>query len=161
MDQEIEKEFIGFIQDHQRIIYKVCYMYSRDAEHLNDLYQETVINLWQGFPEFRKEAKPSTWVYRIALNTSISYFRRFLKKSKTVPIMTVSDLPVDERNIGKEIEELHVLINRLGQLEKALILLYLEEKPYQEIAVITGLSVSNVATKLSRIKEKLKKMSND
>lgn len=161
MDQEIEKEFIGFIQDHQRIIYKVCYMYSRDAEHLNDLYQETVINLWQGFPEFRKEAKPSTWVYRIALNTSISYFRRFLKKSKTVPIMTVSDLPVDERNIGKEIEELHVLINQLGQLEKALILLYLEEKPYQEIAVITGLSVSNVATKLSRIKEKLKKMSND
>lgn len=161
MDQEIEKEFIGFIQDHQRIIYKVCYMYSRDAEHLNDLYQETVINLWQGFPEFRKEAKPSTWIYRIALNTSISYFRRFLKKSKTVPIMTVLDLPVDERNIGKEIEELHVLINRLGQLEKALILLYLEEKPYQEIAVITGLSVSNVATKLSRIKEKLKKMSND
>ncbi len=160
MDQELEKEFIAFIQEHQRIIYKVCYLYSRDAGHLNDLYQETVINLWKGFPDFRRDAKPSTWVYRIALNTSISYFRRFIKRSKILPIDVASDLPDDDRDVAGEIKEMYVLIDRLGQLERALVLLYLEEKSYQEIAMITGLSVTNVATKLSRIKEKLKNMSN-
>lgn len=158
--RELENEFITIIEDYQRVIYKVCYLYSTDNHHLNDLYQESVLNLWKSFPKFRNECKTSTWIYRITLNTCVTFYRRFSRSPKFVPLSTNLEMIAENENEISLIHELYNLINRLGNLDKALILLYLEEKSYQEIADIIGMSLTNVATKLSRVKEKMKKMSN-
>lgn len=160
MDKHLaEQEFTTLIQEYQHIIWKVCYIYAKDQDHLNDLYQETLINLWKAFPNFRHESKISTWIYRIALNSCISFFRRFSKFPRTIPIAPQWDTFSEDNGSTLLLQEIYQLINQLNPLEKALILLWLEEKNYPEIAEITGLTVSNVATKLSRIKEKLKRMS--
>lgn len=158
---ELENEFIALIENYQRVIYKVCYLYSKDENNLNDLYQEAVLNLWKSFPRFRNECKTSTWIYKITLNTCVSFFRRFTRSPKFVPLSTSMEIIADNENDSLLIQELYHLINHLGDMEKALILLYLEEKSHQEIADITGLSVTNVGTKLGRIKDKLKRMSNN
>lgn len=158
---ELENEFIALIENYQRVIYKVCYLYSKDENNLNDLYQEAVLNLWKSFPRFRNECKTSTWIYKITLNTCVSFFRRFTRSPKFVPLSTSMEIIADNENDSLLIQELYHLINHLGDMEKALILLYLEEKSHQEIADITGLSVTNVGTKLGRIKDKLQRMSNN
>lgn len=155
-----EKEFVALVEEYKQIIYKVCYIYSTSGENLNDLYQEIVINLWKGFPRFRGECKVSTWVYRISLNTCVSFLRKTKSKPEVIPITFDIENLAAEENKTSMIHELYELINRLGQMERALILLWLEEKSYQEMAEITGFSRANVAVKLNRIKEKLKAMSN-
>lgn len=159
--QKLENEFIAIIEDYQRVIYKVCYIYSTDNDHLNDLYQESVLNLWKSFPKFRNECKISTWIYRITLNTCTTFYRHHSRSPKFVPLTAQLEMISENADEISLIHELYNLINQLDKLEKALILLYLEERPYQEIADITGLSSTNVATKLSRIREKLKRMSNN
>lgn len=158
-NQLVEQEFITLIQRYQQVIWKVCYIYAKDSNHLNDLYQETLINLWRAFPHFRQESKVSTWIYKIALNSCISYFRRFSQSPKAIPITRHWDCIMEDDQFTEQLQELYRLINQLNPLEKALILLWLEEKNYNEIAEITGLTPTNVATKLNRIKEKMKKMS--
>lgn len=158
--QQQEKEFILLIETYQAMIYKVCYVYSSDDEPLNDLYQEVVVNLWKSYPSFRNECKPSTWIYRIALNTCITFFRKSRSRPVIVSLTADAEQMADNENQLLLIKELYRMISRLGKLEKAIVLLYLEEKSYQEIADITGLTRTNIATKLNRIKEKLKKMSN-
>lgn len=158
--QQLEKEFISLVEEHKRIIWKVCYIYAADRESLNDLYQEIVINLWKAFPRFRSECKASTWVYRIGLNTCISFFRKTKSRPEVVPITVDLESFDEESDKASYLRELYRMINRLGQLERALILLWLEEKSYQEIADITGISPSHVGVKLTRIREKLKSMSN-
>lgn len=155
--KEEEKKFVNMVRQHEAIIYKVASFYANQNQSLSDLYQEVVLNLWKAYPSFRGESKLSTWIYRIALNTCITFFRRSQKQPAYVDISM--DIPeVDTSN--EDIKELYRLINLLGKIERALILLYLDEKSYKEIAEITGLSVTNVATKLSRIKDKLRDMSN-
>lgn len=157
----VEQEFLTLIQEYERVIYKVCYLYTTPHATLNDLYQEVVINLWKAYPKFRNECKISTWIYRIALNTCIS----FIRKEKNIPeIVTLSQIAdrieeTDETQVM--LKRLYSMINRLGQLEKSIVLLYLEDKSYEEIAEITGLTLTNVATKLSRIKDKLRKMNKE
>lgn len=158
--QQLEKEFISLVEAHKRIIYKVCSVYAADRESLNDLYQEIVINLWKAFPRFRSECKVSTWVYRIGLNTCISFFRQSKSRPEVVPITVDLESFDEESDKASQLRELYRMINCLGQLERALILLWLEEKSYQEIADITGISPSHVGVKLTRIREKLKAMSN-
>ncbi len=162
MDKDtLEKAFIGLVEDYQQVIYKVCSIYADNREHLNDLYQEVVINLWNAYPRFRAECKASTWIYRIALNTCITFIRRSDRRPATVPITTdmgEAGEPADQTML---LAELYRLINRLAPLERALILLWLEEKSYQEIAEITGIKKAHVGVKLSRVKEKLLKMSNE
>ena len=155
----IEKDFLEVIRTYERVIYKVCYLYTTPNATLNDLYQEVVLNIWKAYPKFRNECKVSTWIYRIALNTCIS----FIRKEKRIPEFVTLNPEVngimDESDpIHEMLKQLYHLINQLGQLDKSIILLYLEEKSYEEIGEITGLTVTNVATKLSRIKDKLKKM---
>ncbi len=157
--QVVEQEFNAMVQDYRHVIWKVCYIYAKDPEHLNDLYQETLVNLWKAFPRFRRESKTSTWIYKIALNSCITYFRRYARSPHTIPITREWDCILEDEQLTEQLHEIYRLINRLNPFEKALILLWLEERSYGEIAEITGLTVSNVATKLSRIKEKLKKMS--
>lgn len=160
--EELEKQFVALVTEYKRIIYKVCYVYATDNENLNDLYQEVVINLWKSFPRFRSECKVSTWIYRIALNTCISFFRKSGSRLQVVPITVnlESDFPEEEDNNVSQLRELYRMINKLGKLERALILLWLEERSHQEIADIFGISKNNVAVKLNRIKEKLKIMFN-
>lgn len=161
MKTTVEKEFINTIKEYERVIYKVCYLYTTPKASLNDLYQEVVFNLWKAFPKFRGDCKISTWIYRISLNTCIT----FLRKDKKIPevgalTQEVEWLADEEDDFNLMLKEMYLLINQLGQFDKSIILLYLEEKSYEEIAEITGLTVTNVATKLSRIKNKLRKMKN-
>lgn len=155
---EVDNQFIKMIQQNEGVIYKVASFYA-DKEHpIGDLYQEVVLNLWKAFPSFRGESKYSTWIYRIALNTCVSFYRR---SKKNVTYVDISfDVPETVEN-NEQLQELYRLINRLGKIERALVLLYLDDKSYKEIGEITGLTVTNVATKLSRIKDKLKQMSNE
>ena len=160
--KELEKEFLDMIEAQKRTIYKVCYMYANNQDDLNDLFQETVLNLWKGFPSYRGDSKLATWVYRIAMNTCITYLRHATRRPQTVPMTAnvASQMAADEDTAAR-LQELYRLINRLGKLERALILLWLEERSYQEMADILGLSKTNVAVKLNRIKEKLRNMSNN
>ena len=160
--KELEKEFLDMIEAQKRTIYKVCYMYANDQDDLNDLFQETVLNLWKSFPSYRGDSKLTTWVYRIAMNTCITFLRHENHRPQTVPMTAnvASQMAADEDTAAR-LQELYRLINRLGKLERALILLWLEERSYQEMADILGLSKTNVAVKLNRIREKLRNMSNN
>lgn len=154
--KEDDSQFLEMIRQNEGVIFKVTSFYADKDQPIGDLYQEVVLNLWKAYPSFRGESKYSTWIYRIALNTCISFYRRNKKNVVYVDISTDIPEPVDNK---EEIQELYRLINCLGKIERALVLLYLDDKSYKEIAEITGLTVTNVATKLSRIKEKLKQMS--
>jgi RNA polymerase sigma-70 factor (ECF subfamily) len=156
-----EKAFIELIQQNERLIYKVCSVYISDAFPLADLYQEVVYNLWKSFPKFRRECSESTWMYRIALNTCITGMRKELRRPQHIPILELKEHLVEPESMEREIREMYKLIYQLNTLERAIILLYLEEKSYQEISDITGLTLNNIAIKLKRIKEKLIKMSNN
>jgi RNA polymerase sigma-70 factor (ECF subfamily) len=156
---DLKEQYTKMVMQHKDIIYKVCYIYA-EKDYIEDYYQEVLIELWRSFPHFRSESKASTWIYRISLNTCIS----FVRKKKRNPFTKKLSLDIDVFDEGNEkaqqLEELYKLINQLNKLEKSIILLWLEEVPYEEIASITGLSLSNVGVKISRIKEKLKQMSN-
>ena len=158
-NDNIEREFLSVIREYERVIYKVCYLYTTKNATLGDLYQDVVLNLWKAYPKFRRECKISTWIYRIALNTCISFIRKEKNVPEIVALSQETNWMTEEHDPLQEmLRQLYRMINQLGQLEKSIILLYLEEKSYDEIAEITGLSVTNVATRLSRIKDKLKKM---
>ncbi len=159
--KELEQEFLNMIEAQKRVIYKVCYMYAKGPDDLNDLFQETVLNLWKSFPRYRGDSTLNTWVYRIAMNTCITFLRRSGTRPQTIPMTAdVAGIMADEESQTGELQELYRLINQLGKLERALILLWLEERSYQEMADILGISKANVAVKLLRTKEKLRKMSN-
>lgn len=158
---DLEKTFVRIVQQYERIIYKVCSFYASSELPIADLYQEVVGNLWIGFPKFRNDCSLSTWIYRVALNTCITGVRKDFRRLKSdMPVAELSDVLVEPESREENIREMYRLINQLKTMEKAIVLLYLEEKSYQEIADITGLTISNVATKLKRAKEKLKQMSN-
>lgn len=143
----------------QRTIYKVCYIYAKDQDDLNDLFQEVVLNLWKSFPRYRGDSTLNTWVYRIAMNTCITFLRRSSVRPQTIPLtIDVTSQMTDEESHTGQLQELYRLINQLGKLERALILLWLEERSYQEMADILGISKANVAVKLNRTKEKLRRI---
>ena len=157
----MKKEFIEIIKQNERIIYKICYIYTTTELSIADLYQDVVCNLWAGFPKFRQECSVSTWIYRVAMNTCITETRKDIRRPKSsVPIANLAESLLSHEGFSDEIREMYRLINRLRTVEKMVVLLYLEDKSYKEIAEITGLTVCNVATKLKRSREKLKQMSN-
>lgn len=152
-------EFIELINPHQAIIYKVCSMYADGKDDLCDLFQESLLNLWVAYPAYRGECKLSTWIYRVSLNTCISDLRK-RSKMRSVPLCAELNLYEDTEN-DRQLQEMYGLIKRLGKLDRALILLWLDEKSYEEIASILQISKSNVSVRLCRAKDKLKQMSND
>lgn len=158
--KEAEREFIELIEKHSRLIYKVCFMYASDNDKLNDLYQEVLINLWRSHDAFRGNATYSTWIYRIGLNTCISYIRQKKRRPLLIPLGVELENIAEQKNNREELRELYRLINQLSKIEKAIVLLYLEEKTYDEISEIVGITRGNVGVKLNRIKTKLKEMSN-
>lgn len=157
---EKEEAFRQLLKDYGKIIYKVSYLYAVDEENFKDLRQEILIRLWNGFAEFRGDAKLSSWIYRVSLNTCISYYRRYGPKGITLPLDKVGDLTAEENRKSEELREMYRLINRLDPLQKAIILLWLDEHSYEEIADIIGLPRNNIAAKLMRIKKKLNEMAN-
>jgi RNA polymerase sigma-70 factor (ECF subfamily) len=157
---DLEREFIRMIRENERVIYKICSFYVSDDFPMEDLYQESVLNLWKAFPRFRNESSYATYVYRVALNTCISGIRRKSRQGQKVSLAFTEEPAFEPDDREENLREMYRLIRRLKKLERSLILLWLEERSYQEIAEITGLSLCNVATKLKRVKEKLIKMSN-
>lgn len=154
--QTKEQLFTDVVYAHRNIIYKVCYMYAPQGM-VEDYFQEVLCNIWSSFDQFDGRSKHSTWIYRIALYTCISFIRR----KQPTSISLTFDLSSNEDSVLKEqIEELHSIINRLGNLDRALILLWLDGYSYEEMTEITGLTLSNVSVKLMRAKEKIKKMFN-
>lgn len=159
----MENEFIDLINRHPGILYKVCRAYGQQETDRQDLYQEIVLQLWRAFPTFKRQANASTWMYRIAVNTAISDYRKSKRSHQATPfsqlLSTLPDLS-EEDSLPAEISQLYEAINQLTKIEKALILLYLDDKRYDEIALIMGISKSNVGVKLNRIKAKLEKLVN-
>jgi len=155
---EKERLFEDMLNEHKSVIAKVCYVYASPEADFDDLYQETVTNLWLGFEKFRGEAKISTWIYRCAINTCITWIRHNKKYANNVSIDNNLYILADDLAKQSDYCNLLTMIQQLQPLEKAIITLWLDEKCYDEIANITGLSKSNVAVKLHRIKEKLSKM---
>jgi RNA polymerase sigma-70 factor (ECF subfamily) len=153
-----EQKFLSLIEEHKKIIYKVCYSYCRQAEDRNDLAQEIVIQIWKSFEKYDEQFKFSTWLYRIALNVAISFYRR--EKTRTRRILPFDDdllNVIDDSGAesSEDVELLHRFIQRLDELNKALVLLYLDGNSYKAISDVLGISETNVATKINRIKKKL------
>ncbi len=153
-----KKEFATLIQDNQGLIHKVTFVYADNPVDREDLFQEICLQLWKSNSLFRKESKFSTWAYRIALNTAINYLR---KKKRSIKYEKLNDshqftLPSSGEN--EELGLMYAAISNLNRIDKAIIFLWLEEKNYDEISEITGISKSNVSVKLVRIKRKLQEM---
>tara|TARA_R110002124_G_scaffold249135_2_gene414276 strand:+ start:312 stop:803 length:492 start_codon:yes stop_codon:yes gene_type:complete len=155
-----EKEFfLSSIESNKGIIYKVANSYCRDKDDREDLIQEIILQLWKSFPNFNPEYKLSTWMYRIALNVAISAYRKATKRKQILlPLSEAAIYLVEDKNeMNDDRQLLQTLIKELKEVDRALILLFLDGYLYPEIGELLGLSESNVATKLSRIKQLLKK----
>jgi RNA polymerase sigma factor (sigma-70 family) len=155
---EDKKDFIGIIQENGGLIYKVARVYTHTREDQEDLYQDIVYQLWNCFGSFRSEAKISTWMYRIALNTAIAHRNKEKKKGNQIEI---DELLLNKPDMTDGLKEersavLFARIRLLNDVEKGIVLLYLEGKTYEEIAGITGFSTTNIGTRLGRIKQKIK-----
>lgn len=157
---KLEQEFVKTVGDYKGTIYTVCYMFSKNSEEIDDLYQEVLINLWQGWEKFRGESKISTWIYRVSLNTCLQIDRSKRRRPKSVPLSVDMNLFEDADEDTRQIAQLYRRINRLGRFDRAIVLLWLEGLSYEEIGDIVGITVANVSVRLVRIREQLKKMSN-
>ena len=152
-----EKAFALMVKEQKSTIYTVCYMFSKDQDEVNDLFQEILINLWNGFSSFEGRSNTRTWVYRISLNTCISQDRK-KKHRNAIPLSMDIDLFSDQDTDSRQVEMLRQRINQLGPFDRAIILLWLENMSYDEIGQIVGISTKNVSVRLYRIKEQLKQM---
>ena len=141
-----ETDFSRIVREHKSTIYTVCYMFSKDKQEVDDLFQEVLVKLWQGYDSFQGKSDLRTWIYRVSLNTCISIDRK-KKRRKTQPLLEGIDL-FDKNDAD----------NRQTDFDRAIVLLWLENMSYDEIAQIVGISVKNVSVKLYRIKEQLKQM---
>ena len=157
----MELEFAQTVRKHKGTIYTVCYMFSNNPDEVADLFQEILINLWKGFPKFRGESNVRTWIYRISLNTCISSERKKSRMVETLPLTMDINLFSDSDDESKQVQMLRDRINKLGPFDRAIVLLWLENLSYDEIGAIVGISAKNVSVRLVRIKEQLKKMSNE
>ena len=155
-----EKEFAEIVKQHRSAIYTVCYMFAKDADEADDLFQETLINLWKGMGAFKEQSKISTWIWRVSFNTCISADRK-KKKRKTVRLSMDINLYEDRDEDSRQIKMLYERIHRLKPFDRAIVMLWLEGISYEEIGAIVGISTKNVSVRLVRIKEELKKMTNN
>lgn len=155
-----EEEFIGLIKINKGIIYKVSNSYCSTKDDRDDLAQEIVYNLWKSFRSYNKEYKFSTWMYRIALNVAISFYRKEKKMQheNMLPdrLMVFDNSDEMESEADRNLQALQIFISELKEIDKAIILLYLEDKSHKEIAHITGFTLTNVGSRINRIKEKLR-----
>lgn len=152
-----EKLFAQIVKEHRNTIYTVCYMFSKDQDEVNDLFQETLVNLWKGFGTFEERSSIRTWIYRVSLNTCISADRK-KRKRHALPLSMESNLFEDNDEDTKQINMLHKRISLLKPFDRAIVLLWLEDMSYEDIAAIVGITAKNVSVRLYRIREQLKRM---
>ncbi len=162
MVQEIlENKFLSDFENNQNIVHKVCRIYTNNQDEHNDLFQEITIQLWKNYSKFRGESKFSTWMYRVALNTAISLYRKSTRRIKTQDIgdfvYKIQSNEYDDTE-EKQLKALYEAIKKLNDIDKALVFLYLEDKNYKEIAETLGISEINARVKMNRAKSKLKKI---
>ncbi|MBQ4914495.1 sigma-70 family RNA polymerase sigma factor [Maribacter sp. MMG018] len=163
MKKELEHKFVTELQDNQNIVHKVCSLYTNDRESHNDLFQEITIQLWKAYPKFRGEAKFSTWMYRVALNTAITLYRKSKKRINTQDYESVIfKIKADEYDETEEqqLKLMYKAVRQLGDIDKALVFMYLEDKNYTEIAETLGITEVNARVKMNRIKTKLRTILN-
>lgn len=152
-----DEQFAQMVREHKATIYMVCYMFSKDADEVADLFQEVLINLWKGFDGFQGRSDIKSWIYRVALNTCITIDRKKKRKNKAELSMDIN-LFSDSDNDTKQVEMLRQRINRLKPFDRAIVLLWLENMSYDEIGAVVGITAKNVSVRLFRIKEEQKKM---
>lgn len=156
MTDDLARQFSEQIYNHLGIVHKICRTYKKDPDDRDDLFQEIVFNAWKSYPKFEGRAKFSTWLYRVALNTALYQNRKDKFFGKKV------ELELAQHHVAETADDntdlLWIAVNKLDELEKSVVVLYLEELPYREISEITGLSENNIAVKLNRIKSKMKKI---
>jgi RNA polymerase sigma-70 factor (ECF subfamily) len=161
--KELEKKFASELEKNQSIIHKVCRSYTNSESAHKDLFQEITIQLWKAYPKFRGESKFSTWMYRVAFNTAISLYRKSKRKVETTQIYdNLKELEYQDYDNAKDeqLKLLYAAIYSLNDIEKALALLYLEDKSYKEISKTLGISEVNARVKMNRTKTKLKNILN-
>ena len=155
-----EQQFSQLVKDNRSTIYSVCYMFSNDADEVADLFQEVLVKLWNGYGSFQGKSNIKTWIYRVTLNTCITIDRKKRRNRKAELSMDVDDFDSQEQSTA-QVRMLHDRIARLQPLDRAIILLWLEQISYDEIGEIVGISAKNVSVRLTRIRVQLKKMSNE
>jgi len=151
-----EKEFIALLNQHQKIIYKVCNLYLQSHADKEDLFQEVTLQAWKAYANFRGDAKFSTWLYRVALNTAITFYRKEKKQFiySTDELPEIAGVPYDP--IEEKTKAMYTAIAELSKIDKAIVMLYLEDYSYNEISEVLGITANNIAVKMNRIKIKLK-----
>ena len=163
MSEELEHSFIEQLEKHQNIVHKVCRLYTNNQDAHNDLFQEITIQLWKAFPKFRGEAKFSTWMYRVGLNTAITLYRKKKRTIRTEAFDAFEFKIKSEEYDDTEEQQLKLLyqaVHQLNDIEKALVFLYLEDKNYKEISETMGISEVNARVKMNRVKTKLRTILN-
>ena len=154
------QDFLRAVETHSGLINKVCYYYARDPEEFGDLRQEALIHLWQGWEQFGGRAQLSTWIYRVCLNSCVSSFRAHSRRHQAVSLDAVPDIEAPpDADRADQLRQMHRLIGRLAPREKAVILLWLDNYPYDTIAEMMGVPRNTVASWLKRIKEKIVRLS--
>jgi RNA polymerase sigma-70 factor (ECF subfamily) len=163
LNKELEQNFVELLEKHQNIVHKVCRLYTNNQDAHNDLFQEITIQLWKAYPKFRGDAKFSTWMYRVGLNTAITLYRKSKRSIKTQEFETVSfkikSVEYDDTE-EQQLKLLYEAVHQLNDIEKALVLLYLEDKNYKEISETLGISEVNARVKMNRVKKKLRTILN-
>lgn len=161
--KELEHKFVANLEKHQNIVHKICRIYTNDQDSHNDLFQEITIQLWNAYPKFRGDSKFSTWMYRVALNTAITLYRKSKRSIKTQEFDTVSfkikAQEFDDR-AEQQLKLMYNAVKQLNDIDKALVFLYLEDQSYKEISDTLGISEVNARVKMNRIKTKLKNILN-
>lgn len=159
VNKNLEHTFVTELEQHQNIVHKVCSLYTHDQASHNDLFQEITIQLWKAYPKFRGESKLSTWMYRVALNTAITLYRRAKKRPQTSDYESVVFKIKAEEYDDTEEQQLKLMyqaVKQLGDIDKALVFMFLEDKDYREIAETLGISEVNARVRMNRIKKKLR-----
>lgn len=163
MNKELEHKFVTELENNQNIVHKVCSLYTHDRDSHNDLFQEITIQLWKAYPKFRGDSKFSTWMYRVALNTAITLYRKSKKRVNTRDFDSVIfKIKAEEYDATEEnqLKLMYQAIRQLGDIDKALVFLYLEDKDYSEISETLGITEVNARVKMNRVKKKLRTILN-
>jgi RNA polymerase sigma-70 factor (ECF subfamily) len=156
MHLDSQKQFTSYINQHSGIIHRICRIYFADKNNRQDAFQEIIYQLWKSYPSFKHESKFSTWMYKVALNTAINQIRKEKKEIQKEPLRDrLAEVTAAVESESEQIQSLYEAINTLSLGDKAIILLYLEDNSYEDIAMITGLTKSNVSVRLVRIRKKL------
>jgi len=163
VNKELEHKFVTDLESNQNIVHKICSLYTNNRDAHNDLFQEITIQLWKAYPKFRGDSKFSTWMYRVALNTAITLYRKSKRRVQTQDYESVIfKIKADEYDETEEqqLKLMYKAIKQLNDIDKALVFLYLEEKNYAEISETLGISEVNARVKMNRIKTKLRTILN-